>query len=241
MMIKPGISQFGSNGLLLSWASEINDAIQDAVMAYEAYFLAHFSDDIIETIPTYQSLYIELKKEISPELFLDKVQAIEPKHDQLKLKRHKYFIPICYDPKLGLDLLELASQKNIAPEQIKTWHQQTVYKVYFIGFLPGFLYLGGLDKRLYSTRKAVPRLKVPKGAVGIGGAQTGIYPQESPGGWQIIGQTPINLFDVSSHPPSLFLPGDLLEFQAVDFETFNVIRQSVDNGDYRIRKEVIND
>ena len=108
----------------------------------------------------------------------------------------------------------------------------------FTGFLPGFLYLGGLPHQLTTPRKETPRLKIPKGSVAIAGSQTGIYPQDSPGGWQIIGQTPIEMFDLLEAKPSPFSPGDYIQFQSVSKDTFEGILAEIEAGVYHIIKGV---
>src|SRR5690606_12317203 len=117
-----------------------------------------------------------------------------------------FHIPICYDPKFAIDLDLISQSKNIGVDKIITLHSAPIYTVYFIGFLPGFLYLGGLDEGLHISRKSSPRNRIEKGAVGIGENQTGIYPKSSPGGWQIIGNSPIEIFDKNSSPPCLISP-----------------------------------
>jgi 5-oxoprolinase (ATP-hydrolysing) subunit B len=121
-------------------------------------------------------------------------------------------IPVTYD---GPDLDDVAAHCSLSPDEVVKRHTQGLYIVYFIGFQPGFAYLGGLDEALHTPRRAEPRLAVPAGSVGIGGAQTGIYPLATPGGWQLIGRTPLALFDAQADPPTLLAPGDRVRFTAV--------------------------
>lgn len=130
-------------------------------------------------------------------------------------------LPVCYHPSLGFDLENFSKSVGLSIEKIIKIHSSESYQVYFIGFLPGFLYLGNLDEHLYLKRKAKPLLKVPKGAVGIGGNQTGIYPQESPGGWHIIGNCPVELFNVNKNPPAVFKAGDIIRFYRLSLKDFN--------------------
>ena len=124
-------------------------------------------------------------------------------------------VPVCYETGFGEDLHTLAKAKNRTPQQLIALHTTPEYLVYFLGFLPGFPYLLGLDSRLHTPRKAVPSRKLVKGSVAIGGEQTGIYPQDSPGGWHVIGHCPIPLFDSSEREGSLFTPGDRIRFQKI--------------------------
>lgn len=136
-----------------------------------------------------------------------------------ELPSRTFIIPVCYDIEFGLDLDKVADRTGLTIEQITTLHAESGYRVYMLGFLPGFLYLGGLPAELEIARKQTPRLSVPKGSVAIGGQQTGIYPSDSPGGWQIIGRTPISLFE----PKTDFLiqPGDFIQFQPISKHAFH--------------------
>jgi inhibitor of KinA len=130
-------------------------------------------------------------------------------------------IPVCYGGGFGPDLDEVAGLHQVSTAEVIRLHSAATYKVYMIGFVPGFAYLGGMDERLATPRKATPRKSVLAGAVGIAGQQTGVYPLETPGGWQIIGQTPLKLFDVNRGQPSLLKPGDTVIFKAIDLNEFN--------------------
>jgi 5-oxoprolinase (ATP-hydrolysing) subunit B len=122
-------------------------------------------------------------------------------------------IPVIYD---GPDLADVARHANLTIDDVVKRHTDAEYIVFFLGFQPGFAYLGGLDPAIHTPRRAEPRLEVPAGSVGIGGAQTGIYPATSPGGWQLIGRTELKLFDPSRHPPTLMQPGDRVRFRATE-------------------------
>jgi len=121
-------------------------------------------------------------------------------------------IPVIYGNDAGPDLQVVADHAGLTPQQVVELHSSIDYVVYFIGFQPGFPYLGGLDDRLHTPRRAEPRLSVPAGSVGIGGSQTGIYPLATPGGWQLLGRTPVALFNPRQQPPTLLRPGDSVRF-----------------------------
>ncbi|WP_181305102.1 5-oxoprolinase subunit PxpB [Rufibacter sp. XAAS-G3-1] len=129
-------------------------------------------------------------------------------------------IPVVYGGEFGPDLAFVAQHTGLSPKEVIFIHTQPEYLVYMIGFAPGFPYLGGMDSRLAAPRKEVPRKVIPAGSVGIAGAQTGVYPLETPGGWQLIGRTPLSLFDPSREPPSLLQMGDLVRFVPVSLETY---------------------
>jgi 5-oxoprolinase (ATP-hydrolysing) subunit B len=121
-------------------------------------------------------------------------------------------IPVRYGGEAGPDLAAVARHTGLAPADVAARHAAGVYTVFFLGFQPGFAYLGGLDAALHAPRRSAPRVTVPAGSVGIGGAQTGIYPAQSPGGWQLIGRTALKLFDPTRNPPTLLMPGDRVRF-----------------------------
>ena len=156
----------------------------------------------------------------------------------VKSEKILWHIPVCYDEKFGIDLSYLSSEKKLSVEKIISLHSSVDYTVYGIGFLPGFLYLGGLSNKLYFPRRNSPRLNVPKGAVAIGGNQTGIYPQSSPGGWHIIGNTPISLFDVKKETPCVITPGDEIRFKAITKEEYEVIKIAQEQGNYELKRVI---
>ncbi len=132
-------------------------------------------------------------------------------------------IPVCYGGTFGPDMNEVASLHNLTVSEVIQLHSSAEYKVYMIGFVPGFAYLGGLTDVLATPRKAAPRSAVPAGAVGIAGRQTGVYPLQTPGGWQIIGQTPVKLFDAARSQPSFLKAGDRVVFKSIDMDEFNLL------------------
>lgn len=129
-------------------------------------------------------------------------------------------IPVCYDLELGPDLPRVAAQAQCTEAEVVAWHSAGEYRVEAVGFSPGFPYLSGLPAQLHTPRLATPRAAVPAGSVGIGGAQTGIYPQATPGGWNLIGRTPVILFDPEARPPARLQVGDRVRFRAITREEF---------------------
>lgn len=129
-------------------------------------------------------------------------------------------IPVCYGGVFGPDIVEVAQQSGLTDTEVAALHSEGIYDVHAVGFTPGFPYLGGLPEKLHTPRRATPRLNVPAGSVGIGGQQTGIYPQSSPGGWQLIGRTPRKLFDLRNEPPAILRVGDRVKFVRISEEEF---------------------
>jgi KipI family sensor histidine kinase inhibitor len=132
-------------------------------------------------------------------------------------------IPVCYDPEFSLDLEHVASQAKLTPTKVVDLHSGAEYRVSSIGFVPGFPFLTGLPKELATPRRATPRKEIPAGSVAIGGAQTGIYPLRSPGGWNLIGRTPLHLFDPEKTPPTFLRAGDRVRFRAITREEFEAL------------------
>ena len=130
-------------------------------------------------------------------------------------------IPVCYGGKFGPDLNEVASLHNLSISEVINLHSSAIYKVYMIGFVPGFAYLGGMPEMLATPRKPTPRRAIPAGSVGIAGKQTGIYPLETPGGWQIIGRTPLTLFNAVLPQPALLKAGNQVVFKPIDEQEFD--------------------
>ena len=134
-------------------------------------------------------------------------------------------IPVCYDQEFAPDLDEVARHAQISTEQVVELHSAADYRVACIGFVPGFPFLAGLPKNLATPRRDIPRKEIPAGSVGIAGAQTGIYPLRSPGGWNLIGRTPLKLFDPLKSPPTVLHPGDRVRFRAISREAFESLKQ----------------
>jgi inhibitor of KinA len=135
-------------------------------------------------------------------------------------------IPVCYGGELGEDLEEVARRHGLTPEEFATIHASTDYRVYLLGFVPGFAYLGNLDSRIATPRRDTPRPHVPAGSVAIGGDQTGVYPLETPGGWHLVGRTPVRMFTPETEPPCLLGAGDSVRFVPISRAEFDALSGS---------------
>jgi len=144
-----------------------------------------------------------------------------PEHQSIITTKPPVIIPVCYGGEYGPDLDEVAAMHRLSPEAVVNLHSAGTYTVYMVGFVPGFAYLGGMDKSLASPRKSTPRAAIPAGSVGIAGEQTGVYPLQTPGGWQIIGRTSLSMFDAHRAQPSLLKAGDLVQFKPITVKEFN--------------------
>lgn len=230
---------YGSIAILIEWPKEINRDILKNRILFKRKIKMEMADYILDTVPAYNSLTVFFDtSKIKYSGVVKKVKEIYVmKYKDLNLPYKLWKIPICYDESFGIDLNEMAKSRNLSKEEIIQLHSSAIYDVHFIGFLPGFLYLGGLPEEIHFKRKATPRQKIIKGAVGIAGGQTGIYPRESPGGWNIIGNSPIDFFDVNQDRPCFANAGDRLQFVAVDKSAYEKILSKIKAGTYIIESK----
>ena len=207
-MFKP----LGDSALLIQLGDEINPSINQRVHALNA--LLQNTNGIIETVPAYCTLLVHYDS-LNVSFHQIKI-LVEEKMNQLSkmnqetARRHE--VPVRYGNASNSDIEIVASSKNISIADVIQIHAEKEYRIYMMGFTPGFPYMGILDERLNMPRLQTPRTLVRAGSVAIAGSQTGIYPLDSPGGWHIIGWTPLKLFDLSSDTPFLFSPGDVVKF-----------------------------
>ncbi|MGF6848115.1 inhibitor of KinA [Chitinophaga sp. W3I9] len=224
------ISSLGDRAVIIEWEQQIGGDIHGQVMQAFRRLRELHQLYILDLIPAYASLTV----------VYDAVVLYRQQHSYGGEKIRELIaatldgaaeitagppprlleIPVCYHPSLGPDLHAMAESKKVSPEHIIELHTAQTYTVYMLGFLPGFPYMGSVHDLLVTPRLKQPRLRVPAGSVGIAGAQTGIYPQESPGGWNIIGRTPLRLFDAAAEAPCYCEPGDQVKFMPVSLEDF---------------------
>jgi inhibitor of KinA len=227
---------FGRSAILVEWPANISQDIIQDIISFERQVKE--IDSILDTIIAYNSLLIRYQNPIvDKELTISQLKKKSAASSYLtKQDQFLWEIPVCYDASFGIDLEEIANKKKCSVADIIRLHSETDYLVYFIGFQPGFLYLGGLHQNLHIPRKSNPRVRVDKGSVGIGGAQTGVYPQSSSGGWNIIGKSPLNFFNMKATNPCFAKPGDRIQFVAVDIHTFYEIEREVIKQEFIIKK-----
>ena len=235
---KPTYKQFGEKAILVEWQAIIDDEILNDILHYVEKIKASKEINYIDLIQGYNSLTIIYKEFI--ENFGEEVALLKSVYlSTLKIAKQDYFlweIPVCYDLEFGIDLQEISKKSSLEIDEIIKIHSETIYKVFFVGFLPGFLYLGGLNEQLFFDRKPNPRLHVAKGSVAIGGMQTGVYPQNSAGGWNIIGKTPINFFDVNKPNPCFAKAGDFIKFKPISLDEFYQLEEEIKDEKYQLIK-----
>jgi KipI family sensor histidine kinase inhibitor len=212
----------GDRGLLLEFGDEISAEVNEKVRRMTLAIQAESIDGMIETVPTYRSLLVLYNPLILPVDELKKrLIRLEEELKQTSFPDPKLTkIPVLYGGTYGPDLEGVARHLQISPEEVVRLHCSKPYFIYMIGFMPGFPYMGELPDTLITPRLKTPRLSVPAGSVAIAQKQTGIYPMESPGGWQILGRTPIKLFDPEKDPPALLQMGDLVQFYPISEKEF---------------------
>jgi inhibitor of KinA len=207
----------GDRSLLVELGDEISPSVNQRVQELFTALDLHPVDGVRELVPSYRSLLVvydplnislaDLKRTIRDTYQnLDQTELPEPRTID---------IPIVYGGEQGPDLDSVAQYHHITPQAVIDYHTRPTYRVYMIGFTPGYPYLGEVPDAIATPRRKTPRILVPKGSVGIAKQQTGIYSVDSPGGWQIIGWTPVNLFDPQARPPSVLMMGDRVRFQAI--------------------------
>lgn len=192
--------------------------------------LSQLGDDrILELIPTYHSVTVLYRPGSSYLEMLTLVEEVYYRNTDLEMNTSRspllreMEIPVCYGGDFGPDLKHVADYHKLTVEEVIARHTASEYLVYMIGFMPGFPYMGGLDPELATPRLTSPRSLVPQGSVGIAGQQTGLYPLASPGGWQLIGRTPLRLFDVNNNPPTMLRSGDRVRFRPISLKDYNAL------------------
>ena len=214
----PRLLPSGDSALLIEFADEIDDAISDRVHALTHALRAQNRPEIRDLVPAYSSLlvcydpdhtlYTEMRALLQSAI--QSLQTYTPPEPRL------IEIPTRYGGEFGPDLAFVAQHNGITEDAVIRLHTSVVYRVYFVGFVPGFAYLGSVPGQIATPRMETPRTRVPAGSIGIAGRQTGIYPLETPGGWRVIGRTTLELSDPNRDPPALLHPGDRVRFVAIN-------------------------
>ncbi|MGW7976004.1 5-oxoprolinase subunit PxpB [Staphylococcus xylosus] len=228
--------------IMIYFEAQINHHIFNKVQQIRQYIINQKHPAIIDIVPSYRAIMLSIDiaqcdvNQVVEELKLDQLDNKLEAHTSRGAKQIN--IPVFYGREYGQDLSEVASYNNLSEEEVVQLHTENTYLIYMLGFMPGFPFLGGLNPQLHTPRRQEPRTSIPAGSVGIANNQTGLYPMESPGGWQIIGRTPIRVFDINRSPMCLYNSGDTIKFYSIDEETFKHIQQSQLQDDFEISKWV---
>ncbi len=224
------IYALGDHGITIEWAASISEEANNQVMHAFQFLQSHPIEGVTDIIPAYSSLTLIYHPTIirkqamggSPfEWLAKKLAALELAPLAIAEETTPLIVPVCYDPSLAPDLIEATQLTGCSIKEIIALHTSKIYKVYMLGFLPGFAYMASVHPQIQMPRKSNPRKSVAAGTVGIAGEQTGIYPLEAPGGWQLIGQTPLKIFDITKEDPCFFKPGNRVKFEAISLEQFH--------------------
>lgn len=211
---EPRLLTAGDTSILIEWADEIDDRVNDLVHAFACALRQATHPEIVDLVPAYSSLLVTFDPQhISLAAIREFLHnALRSPQVQTAAESRLVEIPVRYGGEFGPDLPFIAEKSGLDEAKVVEFHASVIYRVYLIGFAPGFAYLGSVPELIAAPRLSTPRTRVPAGSIGIAGRQTGIYPMESPGGWRLIGRTGERLFDPYAYPPSLLRPGDRVRF-----------------------------
>jgi len=212
----------GDSAISLVFEAPISEQLNIKIIQLCNCIRENLKQEVQEVIPAYQSLTVIYDSLLITTKKLNQTisQIANSPLPKLTVKAKLIKIPVCYESEFSPDIDRLSNYSGLSKQQIIQRHTAPTYRVQMLGFLPGFLYLGGLDESLQCPRKTTPEIKIPKGSVGIGGNQTGIYPISSPGGWQLIGRTPLNLFQPEKAHPFIASPLDKIQFFSINKTEF---------------------
>ena len=239
-MSYPQIKITGDTSVAVVFGNEISTDINTKIRAFDEALAEEQIDGVYETVPTYCSLTIHYAPEkIRYEALQERLEALlAVSHKAQKLNTIVMEIPVVYGGEYGPDLETVAAHNGMSTEDVIRIHSGAEYLIYMLGFTPGFSYMGGMDESIATPRLKTPRVLIPAGSVGIAGKQTGIYPIDSPGGWQLIGRTPVKLYDAHRDTPILLDAGLHVKFIPIDEAEYKRIETRIEQGRYHCHSYV---
>lgn len=228
----------GDTGVQILFGSEISEETNHQIRIFADYLKRNPVEGVIEWVPAYTTLTIFYRPDKLA--YKDMCQKLEEIQEQLQKEEVKsnstvYEIPVLYGGEVGPDLSEVASYNGLTKDEVVSIHSAKPYLIYMMGFVPGFPYLGGMPGQIATPRRENPRAKIEAGSVGIAGEQTGVYPLETPGGWQIIGRTPVKLYDPDREEPILLAAGTYIRFVPLNKKEYEEIEEAIRLGEYRVK------
>jgi KipI family sensor histidine kinase inhibitor len=233
MKIKPA----GDTAVMVTLGSEISPENNALVAGLARLLEQEPIPGVTETVSAYTTLLVVYNPLVIPyDGLVEKLNALESRIGGKGAggKKRVLVFPVCYGGEYGEDLGFVAEHAGMGTDEVIKRHTTPDYLIYMLGFLPGFVYLGGLDPKIAAPRLTTPRVKIRAGTVGIAGTQTGMYPLDSPGGWRLIGATPVRLYDPAREPAILYQAGDYIRFESVDDAAYRDIAAQVAAGTYRV-------
>ena len=215
----------GDTSLSVEFGDEISETINAKIRAFQIALGDSGIPGIVEVVPTYRSLMVHYDPEaIRYAPLAERLRGLLDRLDQIAIPPSQVLeIPVLYGGEMGPDLEFVARHAGKTQEEVVGIHTSADYLIYMLGFTPGFAYLGGMSEEIAAPRLETPRVKIPAGSVGIAGSQTGVYPIDSPGGWQLIGRTPVRMYDPEREPPILPQAGQYIRFYPIDRAEFDRI------------------
>jgi len=224
----------GDTSVTVEFGNEISTGVNAEIRAFNLALEMSGLEGIVETVPTYRSITVHYRPEvIRHQALVAALSEICSGLDSIALPpSHILEIPVLYGGEMGPDLDFVAEHAKMSAAEVVNTHASREYLIYMLGFTPGFTYLGGMAKAIATPRLKVPRVKIPGGSVGIAGEQTGVYPVESPGGWQLIGRTPVKMYDPHRATPILPVAGDYIKFVSITQAEYDDIEAQAEQGTY---------
>lgn len=237
--ITPRLLPYGDGAFLVEFADTIDRKISEHILHLNQQVRQAELPGLLETVPTFRSLLVRYDagetsfRTLSEQVMsLQKTSGAEPRFSR------RWRVPVCYEPDFAPDLADVADATGMSSDQVVKMHTGVTYHIYMIGFVAGYPYLGDLPQALSLPRRTDPRLRVPAGSIAIALTMAAIYPLVSPGGWHLIGRTPIKLFDPRWQQPALFAPGDSIDFVPIRAARFEELADAVETENYQIEPQV---
>ncbi len=229
----------GESAVTVEFSREMSEEANRKIRFLAAQIERAHIRGILETVPTFCSMTVYFDPLRISRTRLEKklLRLIDAYKEDSAGTRRVFLIPVCYEDDYAPDMADVCKLTGLTKEEVIRIHSSTDYLIYMLGFLPGFPYLGGMDPRIEAARLDSPRTAIPEGAVGIGGKQTGIYPLASPGGWRLIGRTPVKVYDPSREQPILYRAGDYIRFCPITTAEFEKRRETASEIEVREESE----
>jgi KipI family sensor histidine kinase inhibitor len=236
----PRFLQAGDSALTVELGNVVAVDVNEAVTTLEKSIADAAIEGVLETIPTYRSLQVLYNPEtIRSRDLIARLKDMLPERLQFDGPSYRWLFPVCYGGEHGMDLEFMAETHKMSVEEVIRIHSEAEYRVYMIGFAPGFAYLGGLPEVLHTPRRVNPRIMVPARSISLGGIQAAIYSFPGPSGWHMLGQTPVRSFDLNRDEPFLLKTGDCIRFRPVSHDEYKRLDAMAERGDIIAEREVI--
>jgi inhibitor of KinA len=234
-------SPLGDSAVRISFGNTISEQVNREIRSFCELLKSYPPKAMIEWTPSYTAVtvYYQPVKTTYYELVTQLNGLLQKLGETTVPKPRRVYVPVCYGGEFGPDLEQVACHNHLSVDEVVRIHSSSSYLIYMLGFTPGFPYMGGMSKIISTPRLKVPRASVPAGSVGIAGEQTGIYSLTTPGGWQIIGRTPLVLYDGNREKPSLFEAGDYVQFYPIEKYEYEEIYKLIEQQSYQLQFELV--